>query len=119
MEILIALISSGILSTLITNIFTTINNNKAEKREAERRQIERTEGLETIRKQMKKIEKDSVRTQLLMLMSDFPDNDQEIIEVAQHYFCDIGGNWYMTKMFSKWLTDNGFGQPEWFKKGEQ
>lgn len=63
-----------------------------------------------------KLEKDSVRTQLLLLMSDYPDNKQEILEVAEHYFKDIGGNWYMTAMFNTWIEDHDIARPEWLQK---
>lgn len=70
---------------------------------------------EDIKQGLAKTEKDSVRTQLLLLMSDYPDNAQEIMGVAQHYFDDIGGNWYMTSMFNRWLEREQIGRPDWFK----
>lgn len=125
MEYIITFLGSGALSAIISGVFMLINNNMAASREAERRkdearqkEIERTEGLESLKKKLGKLEKDSVRTQLLLLMSDYSGNQQEILEVAQHYFADCKGNWYMTSMFSKWLTDNEIGRPEWFKGGE-
>lgn len=62
-----------------------------------------------------KNERDSVRTQLMLLMSDYPNNTAEIMSVAQHYFDDIGGNWYMTSMFNRWLEKEQIGKPDWFK----
>lgn len=70
---------------------------------------------EDIKRSLAKTEKDSVRTQLLLLMSDYPDNTQEIMGVAQHYFDDIGGNWYMTTLFNRWLEKEQIGRPDWFK----
>lgn len=119
MEIAIALLGSSALAALISGVFAVINNNMAAAREAEQKKIERTEGLETLKNKLNKLEKDSVRTQLLLLMSDYSENEQEILEVAQHYFADCKGNWYMTRMFTKWLTDNGIGRPEWFKGGTE
>lgn len=118
MGIAIAVLGSSALAALISGIFSLVNNNMAAARDAKQKQIERTEGLELLKKKLGKLEKDSVRTQLLVLMSDYSDNKQEILEVAQHYFADCKGNWYMTSMFSKWLTDNSIGKPEWFKGGE-
>lgn len=118
MEIAIAVLGSSALAALISGIFGVINNNAAAARDAEQKKIERAEGLELLKKKLGKLEKDSVRTQLLLLMSDYSDNRQEILEVAQHYFADCKGNWYMTSMFSKWLTDNEIGRPEWFKGGD-
>lgn len=70
---------------------------------------------EQMKHSLSKTEKDSVRTQLLVLMSDYPDNVTEIMGVAQHYFDDIGGNWYMTTMFNRWLESRQIGKPDWFK----
>lgn len=70
---------------------------------------------EQMKHSLAKTEKDSVRTQLLVLMSDYPDNVTEIMGVAQHYFDDIGGNWYMTSMFNRWLEKEQIGKPDWFK----
>lgn len=117
MEIAIAVLGSSALAALISGIFGLINNNAAAARDAKQKEIERTDVLESLKKKLNKLEKDSVRTQLLLLMSDYSGNQQEILEVAQHYFADCKGNWYMTSMFSKWLTDNDIGQPEWFKGG--
>lgn len=118
MDIAIAILGSSALTALVTGIFGLINNSMAAERDAKQKKIERTEGLETLTRKLNKLEKDSVRTQLLLLMSDYSGNQQEILEVAQHYFADCKGNWYMTSMFSRWLTDNNVGQPEWFKGGE-
>lgn len=73
------------------------------------------ENQEQMKHSLSKTEKDSVRTQLLVLMSNYPDNTMEIMGVAQHYFDDIGGNWYMTSMFNRWLEKENIGKPDWFK----
>lgn len=70
---------------------------------------------EEMKESLAKNERDSVRTQLMLLMSDYPNNTSEIMAVAQHYFDDIGGNWYMTSMFNKWLEKEQIGKPDWFK----
>lgn len=70
---------------------------------------------EDMKRSLSKTERDSVRTQLLLLMSDYPDNTTEIMGVAQHYFDDIGGNWYMTTVFHRWLESRDIGKPDWFK----
>ena len=61
------------------------------------------------------LEKDSTRTQLLLLMADYPEHTEEIMTVAEHYFVEDDGNWYMTSMFDKWLSDNKIERPTWIK----
>lgn len=64
---------------------------------------------------LKKLEKDGLRTQLLLLILMQPDEQTEILKIAEHYFVKLKGNWYMTGLFSKWCDAHGL-EPDWFKK---
>lgn len=61
--------------------------------------------LDNISEQLDNIELDSTRTQLLTLMSNYPDNESEILKVAYHYFRELGGDWYMSELFSEWAEE--------------
>lgn len=61
--------------------------------------------LDNISEQLNNIELDSTRTQLLTLMSNYPDNESEILKVAYHYFKDLDGDWYMSELFSEWAKE--------------
>ena len=74
--------------------------------------------LDKIDKNQIKNEKDSCRTQMLLLMSDYPDEKAELLRIAEHYFVDLNGDWYMTDLFSKWLDAKGIERPKWFKGGK-
>lgn len=67
-----------------------------------------------LRKQLKKLEKDGCRTQLLLLISDYPHEKQEIMTLAKYYFDNLEGNWYASSIFQKWLDDNEIKVPSWF-----
>lgn len=68
-------------------------------------------------KQLDKIEKDSVRNQLMTMMSDYSNRVDEIMEIAEHYFKDLKGNWYVTNIFKTWLVNHEeVGMPDWFIK---
>lgn len=56
---------------------------------------------------MDAIELDTVRAQLLTLMSEYPEDESEILKVAEHYFKDLDGDWYMTSLFTKWAEARG------------
>ena len=60
--------------------------------------------------------KASARTQLLLLILMKPEEKKEILTLAEHYFVDLKGNWYMTDVFNSWLEQEKHGKPEWFKK---
>lgn len=64
---------------------------------------------------LKVLEKDTIRTQLLLLILLKPEEEQEILTVGEHYFKTLNGNWYMTSIFNKWLSDSDTAKPEWFK----
>lgn len=73
--------------------------------------------LEIVKAQGIKNERDNCRSQMLALMSDYPDDKAELIRLAEHYFVDLHGDWYMTTLFKKHLKDCGIEQPEWFMGG--
>lgn len=60
------------------------------------------------------LEKDVLRTQLLLLILMKPEEKKEILTIAEHYFKDLQGNWYMTSIFNKWLKASFVAEPEWF-----
>lgn len=62
------------------------------------------------------LEKDVLRTQLLMMILMKPEETQEIMTVGEHYFVKLKGDWYMTSIFNKWIEEYLDGvKPEWFK----
>ena len=73
---------------------------------------------EEIIKRLDKNEKDNVRTQLLVLMSDYPERLDEIMTAAHHYFVDLKANWYLTTIFKDWLKEKGIEIPDWLGKEE-
>ena len=77
--------------------------------------IARNDDKQGIKKSLKKLEKDGLRTQLLLMILLQPDEQTEILKIAEHYFVKLKGNWYMTGLFSKWCDAHGL-EPDWFKK---
>lgn len=67
---------------------------------------------------LKKLEKDGLRTQLLLLILLQPDDQTEILTLGQRYFSKppdgLDGNWYMTSIFSNWCGQREL-NPEWFQ----
>lgn len=63
-----------------------------------------------------KLERDGLRTQLLLLILMRPNEQTEILKIAEYYFDTLKGDWYMTSIFNKWLEDNKVASPEWFEK---
>lgn len=111
MEIVIAILGSGALSALISGIFGLIMARKSKQKEIE-------EDLSDIKRRLEIAEKDAIRTQLLVLIKDFPDEKTDILRLGQHYFVKCEGNWVMSDIFLKYLQENQIPTPSWFKGGE-
>lgn len=80
--------------------------------------ITRNDDRQGIKKSLKKLEKDGLRTQLLLLILLKPDEQTEILTLGQRYFVKppegLGGNWYMTSIFKNWCDEHKL-EPDWFK----
>ena len=81
-------------------------------RKKEREEDKEVEG---VKKKLVVLERDGLRTQLLLLILLKPEEQTEILRIAEHYFRNLKGNWYMTSIFKKWLEEKGVGKPEWFE----
>ena len=68
-----------------------------------------------IKEELHKLKKDGIRTQMLVLILLKPSEKKEILTLGENYFKKLEGNWYMTSIFNKWLTDTNTAKPEWFK----
>lgn len=79
------------------------------------KEAEKEDELGAINDRLEKLEKDGIRTQLLLLILLRPDEQTEILKVAEHYFCKLKANWYMTSMFKKWCDEQEL-EPEWFEQ---
>ena len=104
-NLLIAVLGGGNLVLFIKFLIERHDAKKAKTEENE---------LKDIRKSLKKVEKDGLRTQLLLMILMKPEEKREILTIGEHYFSVLKGNWYMTSMFNKWLDEYGDGKPEWF-----
>lgn len=82
--------------------------------------ITRWDTKKNIKGKLEYLEKDGLRTQLLLLLLLMPEERKEILTLAERYFrkppYGLGGNWYMTSLFDKWIVQRNDGaKPEWFK----
>lgn len=76
--------------------------------------ISRHDQKKNIKGRLDRLEKDGLRTQLLLLILLRPEEKQEILTLGETYFIKLKGNWYMTSIFSKWCAAHDE-KPEWFK----
>ena len=102
--ILTIVLSSNALTVLITAIITAVSNRKTKLKEIEKK-------LEVIEKNQKNAEKDTLRTQLLVMIADFPDETTDILRLAEHYFKDLA-----SALFNEWAKTHCESAPTWAKK---
>lgn len=107
-SLLSALLGAGILSFIQFLIMRNDNKND--------RISKVEEQLEAINKKLETSEKDQIRTQMLLMISDYPNENAEIMKLGQHYFGRLKGDWYMTNLFNSWLLRQNLGKPEWFNE---
>ena len=116
MEIVIAIIGSGLLSAVVSGLIGLYSKHMDRKYAKEDKDASKNDEMENFRKHLAKAEKDNVRLQMLVLMADYPEDESEIMRVAEHYFKELKGNWYMTTMFNHWIEEKNIAKPDWLEK---
>lgn len=109
MNILLGILGGG---NLILFVKFLIERHDRKKEKAESQETE------SIKNKLVVLEKDGLRTQLLLLILIRPDEHTEVLRIAEHYFKVLKGDWYMTSIFNHWLKENEIAEPEWFDSEE-
>ena len=107
MDLIIAIVGSGALFSFITFLITRNDNRKNEIKGL-------TDSVNALSDRLAKTEKDTIRTQLLLLMFQHQDDVHEILRVGQYYFETLKGDWYLTSLYNRFLIDHDIAKPEWF-----
>ena len=109
-NILAIVLSSNALTVILTAVITAINNRRSRLKVVEEMQQKMLEN-------QKIAEKDALRTQLLLMIADYPNEKTDILRLAEHYFKDLEGNWVASNIFNHWVTEKCDGiNPEWLSR---
>ena len=112
LDILSCVLGGGSLITLIIFLIKRHDEHKEKNDKI-------TEELKGINQRLDKAEKDNIRTQLLLLMNTYEEGDEaELLTCAEHYFCKLKGDWYLTSLFQKHCVKYGIPLPHWFNVKE-
>ena len=76
------------------------------KRDAERRVNSFKEDVKELISVTQETRKDTLRIQLLMILEQQPENIDTILKLAETYFIDLHGDWYMTSLFNRWAKQH-------------
>lgn len=112
--IVLALISSGVLSTLITALFQYMATKRSQRDGLESKVDTLVSDQSKMMAAQKKQEGDILRVELRLMISDFPDKEDDILRLAEHYFKDLRANWVMASVFNQWLESRKLPKPPWF-----
>ena len=69
------------------------------------------QNIDKILKVSEETRRDTVRIQLLMVLEHQPDNIDTVLKMAEIYFIDLKGDWYMTNEFIKWAKKHDVAIP--------
>lgn len=76
---------------------------------------ELTQVIKSLKEDIREIQRDCKRQQLLTVMYHNPTNVDTILEIARVYFLELGGNWYVESEFQKWAKAQNVDLPRWFR----
>ena len=112
--IISSIVGTGLLTTVI-NLIVTAHSEKKSKLKDMDEKLKKIDGqLQEIKDKQVVSEKDTLRTQLLLMISDYPDETMDILKLAEHYFKNLKGNWTATMLFNRWLESRKIAKPDWF-----
>ena len=118
-NILLALLGGGNIILFVKFLIERHDRKKEREEDKADSKAEKAEQKELagIKDRLTKLEKDGLRTQLLLLILLKPEEQTEILRVAEDYFVKLKANWYMTGIFKSWCDARGL-KPEWFNPNE-
>ncbi|MBO7733987.1 MAG: hypothetical protein J6S67_15590 [Methanobrevibacter sp.] len=114
MEVIIPAIC-GVFGILITKIFDLISDRKKTTNETTKQFKLINDQITEIKSQIKLQEKDELRTQIMVMISDYPDETTDILRLSEHYFKNLKGNWVLTDIFKKWAVEKNVSIPVWME----
>ena len=74
------------------------------------------EKLDEILSSQAELDMSLMRLQILNLIQH-DGSQHELMIVARKYFQELGGDWYLTPIFCRYLEAHGLEKPNWFKGG--
>lgn len=108
-SIIIGILSSSALATVIASVIQFFTNRRGRLKRIE-------EKLNTIEANQKAAEKDALRTQLIMMIADYPNEKTDILRLGEHYFVKLRGNWVASDIFVRWCEKYNDGIiPAWYE----
>lgn len=104
---------SGLVSAVSAVVFKILELRKAKRGDTLEAKLQPLfDKLDRQDEELHEIRLDTTRTQLIMLMEHQPHNYDTIIKIAERYFCQLHGDWYLTSLFKEWAKRENIQIPE-------
>lgn len=114
--LIVGVLSSASLVALINGLFQRKRDKESKSTGLESKVDTLVEDQMKMMKAQKKQEGDIIRVELKLMISSFPEKEEDILRLAEHYFKDLHGNWVMATTFKQWLDERGLEIPQWYNE---
>ena len=114
--LIVGVLSSASLVALINGLFQRKRDKESKATGLESKVDTLVEDQMKMMKAQKKQEGDIIRVELKLMISSFPEKEEDILRLAEHYFKDLHGNWVMATTFKQWLDERGLEIPQWYSE---
>lgn len=114
--LIVGVLSSASLVALINGLFQRKRDKESKSTGLESKVDTLVEDQMKMMKAQKKQEGDIIRVELKLMISSFPEKEEDILRLAEHYFKDLHGNWVMATTFKQWLDERGLEIPQWYSE---
>jgi hypothetical protein len=114
--LIVGVLSSASLVALINGLFQRKRDKESKSTGLESKVDTLVEDQMKMMKAQKKQEGDIIRVELKLMISSFPEKEEDILRLAEHYFKDLHGNWVMATTFKQWLNERGLEIPQWYSE---
>lgn len=107
-----------IIVLLLNRLFAKRDRREDGQNEIENRLSKLESSYTTLQQAVNRVMGDTCRIQMLLMLTNYPKEVNQIMKIAEHYFRVMGGDWYMTGLFNCWLEEQNVGHPEWFNPND-
>ena len=114
MEAIIAALC-GLLGVIVTKFIDYRISKNKEESENSKRLTSIENRLSSLEENTLKEEIDNLRTQLLVMISDYPNEVNDILRLGERYFNELKGNWVLSDIFKKWAVEKNVSIPVWME----
>ena len=118
-NIIVAVVVAMLASPVLTKLLDLLAQKFGKTEKKKDKQLNRIETtIDGIKDDLADVKVDELRTNLLLLLHDYPDS-ADIPAEAEKYVVKYGGNSYLIPLICDWYDSRGLFKPEWLEKAKK